>query len=440
MKITELSVSNFRSFERLNLELDTFNVLIGANASGKSNFVEIFKFLRDIANHGLQNAVSMQGGMAYLKNVTSDPGQPLSVRVVCEEDEGFTIREQERIIGVRKKQLLYEFSLAAVDGVGRSIKNGGFEVSHDRMTRTYQFLDLGKQNGDLDGVVDTDYPAEVIGTGSVTLTNVKGSLDYSLHLPEGLRPHIELGDLLLFVPASGTKEVELPGSLLLEGPLMLAPPASTPSFGSIRVYDFDPNLSRKSTPVTGKSDLEEDSSNLAVVLKHILEDDQKRRKFSNLIKDLLPFVEDLTTEGFAGISSPVDKSIIFTMREKYYDTYLPASLLSDGTISVIALLIALYFEERPLIVFEEPGRNVHPSLIAKVVSMMEEVSGQRQLIVTTHNPQIVKYADLEALLLISRDDQGFSTISRPAHREDVKTFLENDIGVADLFAQGLLEA
>jgi AAA15 family ATPase/GTPase len=63
MRITELSVSNFRSFERLDLELNTFNVLIGANASGKSNFVEIFKFLRDIAKHGLQNAVSMQGGL-----------------------------------------------------------------------------------------------------------------------------------------------------------------------------------------------------------------------------------------------------------------------------------------------------------------------------------------------------------------------------------------
>jgi predicted ATPase len=432
MRITELSVSNFRSFEHLDLKLDTFNVLIGANASGKSNFVEIFKFLRDIANHGLQNAVSMQGGIAYLRNVTADPGQPLSVRVVCEEDEGFTIREQERIIGVRKKRLLYEFSLA--DGAGRSIKNGGFEVRRDKMTRTYQFFDLGKPDGDPDKVVHTNHPAEVIGTGSVTLTNVKGSLDYSLHLSEGLLPHIGLGDLLLFVPASDTKQVELPGSLLLESPLMLAPPASASTFGSIRVYDLDPSLPRRSTPITGKTDLEEDGSNLAIVLKHIIENDEGRRKLSNLITDLLPFVDDLTTERF------MDKSIIFTMREKYYDIYLPASLLSDGTISVIALLIALYFEERPLIVFEEPGRNVHPALIAKVVSMMEEVSRQRQLIVTTHNPQIVKYADLEALLLISRDARGFSTVSKPARREDVKTFLENDIGVADLFAQGLLEA
>lgn len=82
----------------------------------------------------------------------------------------------------------------------------------------------------------------------------------------------------------------------------------------------------------------------------------------------------------------MDKSLIFTMREKYYNDYLPASLLSDGTISLISLIIALYFEKRPLAVFEDPGRNIHPSLVAKIVSMMEEVSDQRQVIVTTHNP------------------------------------------------------
>ncbi len=216
--------------------------------------------------------------------------------------------------------------------------------------------------------------------------------------------------------------------------LFLAPPIPTPIFESIRVYDFDPKLPRRSTPITGKTELEEDGSNLAIVLKNIIESDEERRKFSNLVRDVLSFVDSFKTEKF------MDKSIIFTMREKYYETYLPASLLSDGTISLISLIIALYFDKRPLVVFEEPGRNVHPSLIAKVVSMMKEVSDHRQVIVTTHSPQIVKYADLEALLLVSRNEQGFSTVSRPADREDVKTFLENDIGVADLFAQGLLES
>ncbi|KLO21563.1 hypothetical protein X275_08740 [Marinitoga sp. 1197] len=49
MKIKKLKVKNFKSFNELEVELKNFNVLIGANAAGKSNFIHIFEFLRDIA-------------------------------------------------------------------------------------------------------------------------------------------------------------------------------------------------------------------------------------------------------------------------------------------------------------------------------------------------------------------------------------------------------
>ncbi|RLE37103.1 hypothetical protein DRJ17_07275 [Candidatus Woesearchaeota archaeon] len=206
MNIRELRVSNFRSFKDLEIELDNFNVLVGANASGKSNFVEIFKFLRDIANHGLQNAVSMQGGIEYLRNVTMDSSRPVSLRVVCEESGRFVIHRQEMIIGIRKKQLIYEFSITATDG------NAGFEIGSDSLTREYHFFELEEQNGNLD-------EKEEIGTGEISLSNIEGRLEYSLDLPEGLPPRIGVGDLLMFVPAKDTEEVKLPhGSLLLSSP------------------------------------------------------------------------------------------------------------------------------------------------------------------------------------------------------------------------------
>ena len=69
MAIRRLKVSNFRSFNELDVELGDFNVLIGANASGKSNFIEIFRFLRDIRKDGLRNAVALQGGSRYIQNL-----------------------------------------------------------------------------------------------------------------------------------------------------------------------------------------------------------------------------------------------------------------------------------------------------------------------------------------------------------------------------------
>ena len=52
-------------------------------------------------------------------------------------------------------------------------------------------------------------------------------------------------------------------------------------------------------------------------------------------------------------------------------------------------------------------------------------------------PEMVKYAGLENLLLISRDINGFSRISKPAEKEIVKTFLENEIGIDEIYVQDL---
>lgn len=112
--------------------------------------------------------------------------------------------------------------------------------------------------------------------------------------------------------------------------------------------------------------------------------------------------------------------------------------MSDGTINIIALVIALYFDKAALAIIEEPERNIHPHLISRVVEMMKEASQNKQIIVTTHNPEIVKYADLKDIILISRQDDGFSCVSRPADLETVKAFLENEIGIEELYVQNLL--
>ena len=67
--ISEIRISNYKSFKDIKLELKRFNVLIGANASGKSNLVSVFSFLRDLAKHGLKDAISMHGGNEYIKNL-----------------------------------------------------------------------------------------------------------------------------------------------------------------------------------------------------------------------------------------------------------------------------------------------------------------------------------------------------------------------------------
>lgn len=64
---------------------------------------------------------------------------------------------------------------------------------------------------------------------------------------------------------------------------------------------------------------------------------------------------------------------------------------------------------------------------------------KKQVLVTTHSPQVVESAGLESILLVSRDAEGFSTVTRPADNEHLQSFLDNEIGVGELFAQNLLD-
>jgi predicted ATPase len=222
-------------------------------------------------------------------------------------------------------------------------------------------------------------------------------------------------------------------TLLLETVYVSPLPRLEKFFDQIAIYDIDPKLAKKGVVITGKSDLDEDAGNLALVVRSILDSPEKKRKFSNLLRDVLPFIEDFSVQRF------MDVSLILTMRERYAKSRdLPASSLSDGTIAIFAMIIALYFEKKPFIIIEEPVSHIHPFLVARFVSMMKEASKKKQVMVTTHSSEVVKHAGLDDILLISRDSEGFSIISRPGDKEEVRTFLENEIGIEELYVQNLL--
>lgn len=276
------------------------------------------------------------------------------------------------------------------------------------------FVKLMKNNSD---------EKEIPGKGEILISRLNGKIKFNSTQPDEVK--IKEEDIL---PPFLRNDKESK-SLLLQYLYFISP-----FFSDFSIYDIDPKLPKKATPITGKADLEEDGSNLAIVLKNILENEDNKRKLSNLVRDVLPFVEDLDVEKLT------DKSLLFKLREIYSENqYLPASFLSDGTIYITALIIALYFDRKPIIIIEEPERNIHPYLISRLVNMMKEVSEEKQIIITTHNPEVIKHAGLENIYLVSRNKEGFSTISRPSDKEEVKIFLENEMGIEDLYVQNLLE-
>lgn len=415
MNIKNIKVTNFKSFRELDVNLGNFNVLIGSNASGKSNFVQIFEFLRDIVKSGLNNAISMQGGVQYLRNIKICESENLSVKVISNKHFMWRGRLPNKgLIRIKTYETAYEFAL-------KFRKRGlGFEIIKDNLIQKCEFFKDGINKKEIG-------KEEKFEEGEIIFSQINREIK-SEFKPKELP--IRIDDIHPFF----FKGDKLPhNTLLLESLFFL--PWLKDIFSEISIYDFDPRLPKKATPITGKAELEEDGSNLSIILKNISEEKEKKRKLFNMVNDLLPFINDLGVEKFA------DKSLLFKLKEIYFkNQYLPASLISDGTINITALIIALYFEKKPLTIIEEPERNIHPYLISKVVDMMKDASQRKQIIITTHNPEIVKHAGLDNILLVSRDEEGFSGVSRPIGKEEVEIFLKNEIGIEELYVQNLLKA
>jgi len=419
MPVQRIIVENFKSFSELDIKLSGFQVVIGSNAAGKSNFISIFKFLRDIARNGIVNAIAMQGGSEYLQNTKIGPARDLQIKVFYQPDQKSEIFGRQgtdtSLLAIHSCESSYEFAIRF------DPRGDGFTITRDRIITGFEVMSYKRENKHI-------VKNHKIGNGEIRVTNEGGELTYAVDIPEGC-PLTEGEIIPLYFRGKHLPEK----TLLLETPYAYPIAHIQKFFDRIAVYDIDPKLMKKGMAITGKRDLEEDAGNLAVVLKTIIGDPEKKRKFSNLLRDVLPFVENFSVEKF------MDISLVLTLRERYAKNHdLPSSSLSDGTMTIFALIVLLYFEDKPFIVIEEPVSHIHPFLVARIISMMKESSKRKQILVTTHSTEVVKHASIEDLLLVSRDTEGFSIISCPADKEEVRTFLENEIGIEELYIQNLL--
>ena len=443
LTIKRIAVSNFKSFDYMVTELGRLNVVIGANASGKSNFVSIFKFLKDIFTNGLDNAFAMQGGVDCVRNMNIRTSKDLSVEIsiILSVDTAFfptyTRRNGKRVlVNIDPTEMTYSFCVEFYK------KKRGYVVKEERLESKFNFTEVEKAKRELK-------KGKKIGEGKIALFLDKmGRFEFHIEPRDSVSmkeifPFMRFKKKIPIVRAlRSRKELNLLGTSFprlvpnVQALTFFSPFSSTIRglLSEIALYDIDPKLSKRSTLITGRTELDSDGSNLATVLKNILSTKKNRKRLSNIVRDLLPFIEDISVEKQA------DRSLLACLKEIYCGKrYLPAPLISDGTINVTALIIALYFERNPITIIEEPERNIHPILISKIIDMMRDVSEKmgKQIIITTHNPEVVKSAGIENLLLIYRE-RNTSRIDRPSEKEKVRNFLKNEIGVDELFVKNLL--
>ncbi len=351
LSITRVWARNFKSIRELDLELGPLTVLVGPNASGKSNVLDVLRFISHALRRDLDAAINSRQGIGAVRRSTPKGGT----------------RDVE---------------------VGFTAERGGFQFK-------YGFV-LGSRSGVYH--VKREY-------GTITPANPEEK-PVEFEIREGqLLPRASDGEQF------DTSELALP---LLRRILFSRPvepgsrvQRSTPTYhhlnqavrsiSTMQFYRLFPDALRTPRKPMNLERLNETGSNLASVLRGM---DKRKSPYLDEIESALGHVVSELTD------LHVQQSGGFLVVKLRHDAgngrstglTFDLSQESDGTVRLLGLLTALYQESPPsLIGIEEPELTIHPGALAVLADVMIEAAGRTQVLITTHSPDLIDRIPIESL-------------------------------------------
>jgi predicted ATPase len=97
LRFTKIKLQSWRNFTNVDVDLQRRAFLIGPNASGKSNFLDVFRFLRDIVSvgGGFQEAVRRRGGVSKLRCLAARRSSDIVIQVHIGNGNGEDVPDWE---------------------------------------------------------------------------------------------------------------------------------------------------------------------------------------------------------------------------------------------------------------------------------------------------------------------------------------------------------
>lgn len=343
--IRKIRLENFLSYgsEGQEIELEPLNVLIGPNASGKSNFIEALRFLNAVPTTDLGKPLREGGGAnEYLWK--GNPARPVAKIEVILED-------QKDGCG-----LTYAISFTADDWGRLFLAEEKIECedAHLRPSLVYHYPNKNRQ-----GVLSVEqFFRDESGNPQTAYVDQEISIDGNRSILGWVRNPIQYPEL------AHLEKLFLNLQFAGEWQLSRYSPSRLPQRTDLQ------------TDV-----LLEDASNLGLIINNY--SNREKQEIIEAIKQV--------GEEFGEIRTRVQGNTIQTfIQEQGLFSSTPATRLSDGTLRYLCLLTLLKQPELPpVLCIEEPEAGLHPDVIHSVAELLVEASQRTQIIVTTHSSSLV---------------------------------------------------
>ena len=359
--LATFTFSNFKSFREAQLPLGPLTVLIGANAAGKSNAIEALRLLSWLAQ-----------------------GQKLS-------SIQYAVNSADRVVRGRIDDLCHRgqnlFGLGCVTDDSHwnrlmmqiSIREGELHISAEKIDELNATVPL----------YDMDQASKGLSTDA--------GVAYNNFARGGNKPHVTVSDqMAVFAQLESAVRFESSHKKAQE-----TIPEVAKRFQSLlsNILFLDPVPARmREYSFTNDKRLLGDGTNLSSVLFRLWgsDADADAEPFATQRAAILAFIQSLPEQDIAGLSflDGPRGEVMVQLEETFggTPTAYDASLLSDGTLRVLAIAAAmLSAQEGSLVVIEEIDNGVHPSRARHLLDSIRSIAQRRKLrvLLSTHNPAML---------------------------------------------------
>jgi predicted ATPase len=203
------------------------------------------------------------------------------------------------------------------------------------------------------------------------------------------------------------------------------------------VYKLGVEPLRQTRKAEANDRLAADWSNAANVLQHLAE---KHPRAVERISEILSAVTPAKLRVMPRIQGGMVSIAFEQERSDSSHVTFDAVNMSDGTLRILGLLLAVFQRtSRTLLIFEEPDANLHPGALSVVSDLLEEASRKKQVLVTTHSPELLdaKWIKPENLRVVYWENDA-SRIS-PVGKASREALQEHLMGAGELLRANVLD-
>ena len=379
--ITSVRLVNFKNFVDETLHLGPFTVIVGANASGKSNIRDAFRFLHGIGRgYTLAEILGGKYGVGGQVEWAGVRGAPKEI--IRLEPEfgipGHTFAIDVQVNQNEQEEIFYSIAIR-LDTLGPN----GFSVDAERLGTASRV------------VYETDTGAMLAEKSRLWIEMEGRGIDHA--------PLSKVQPALSQIYLSPPRRVY---------PEKQSDPGLVPCLQKMRFVELSPERMRESS-IPGATMLGGSGENLPSVLEAICSDSGLERTLMSWLQELTPM--DVKDFGFPrDPSGRVHLQIVERNGRK-----VSAYSASDGTLRFLGILAALLGpNEGGLYFFEEIDNGIHPTRLWLLLDLIEQqtAKGNIQVVTTTHSPALLAWMSdtaFEHTSVVYRDEYRADSVIRP---------------------------